>query len=178
MTASPRITLVPLDRTHMARTQAWANDPDTARLMNRVNPVSDAEHETWFQSILIRPDCAYFAIEQSGAQSDAPTDQPHHIGNVWLWDIDMRHHKAELRVVVGEPAARGRCIGAEAIDLLCRHGFEHLNLHRIYAYVLAINPGARRSFENAGFRLEGTLRDDRWSVDGYVDTWLLGRLKE
>jgi diamine N-acetyltransferase len=174
MTASPRITLVPLDRTHMARTQAWANDPGTARLMNRVKPVSEPEHETWFQSILLRPDCAYFAIEQTGAQPG----EPRHLGNVWLWDIDMRHRKAELRVVVGEPAARGRGIGAEAIDLLCRHGFEHLNLHRIYAYVLALNPSARRAFEKAGFTLEGTLRDDRWSVDGYVDTWLLGRLKE
>jgi RimJ/RimL family protein N-acetyltransferase len=170
MTASPRITLVPLDRTHLARTQAWANDPDTARLMNRVRAVSDSEHETWFQSILLRPDCAYFAIEQQG--------EPRHVGNVWLWDIDTRHRKAELRVVVGEPAARGHGVGSEAIDLLCRYAFEHLSLHRIYAYVLAINPGARRAFEKAGFRLEGTLRDDRWSIDGYVDTWLLGRLKD
>jgi RimJ/RimL family protein N-acetyltransferase len=173
MTVSSRITLVPLDRRHLSRTLAWANDPDTARLMNRVKAVSESEHGTWFQSILLRPDCAYFAIEQT----DVPSGEPNHVGNVWLWDIDMRHRKAELRVVVGEPAARGHGVGTEAIDLLCRHAFEHLDLHRIYAFVLAINPGARRAFEKAGFRLEGTLRDDRWSVDGYVDTWLLGRVK-
>jgi RimJ/RimL family protein N-acetyltransferase len=174
MTEPSRITLLPLARAHLSRTLAWANDPDTARLMNRVKAVTESEHERWFQSILLRPDCAYFAIEQVAG----PAGEPRHVGNVWLWDIDMRHHKAELRVVVGEPAARGHGVGPEAIDLLCRYGFEHLNLHRIYAFVLAINPGARRAFEKAGFTLEGTLRDDRWSVDGYVDTWLLGRVKD
>ena len=114
MTVSSRITLVPLDRRHLSRTLAWANDPDTARLMNRVKAVSESEHETWFQSILLRPDCAYFAIEQT----DVPSGEPSHVGNVWLWDIDMRHRKAELRVVVGERSRRYRCrcCGNEARD--------------------------------------------------------------
>ena len=42
-----------------------------------------------------------------------------------------------------------------------RYAFEQLGLHRVYAYVLAFNPPARRAFEKAGFALEGTLRDDR-----------------
>ena len=41
-----------------------------------------------------------------------------------------------------------------------------LGLHRIYAYVLAINPAARRPSSVPGFALEGTLRDDRWAGDG------------
>lgn len=162
------VTLVPLDRRHLARTRDWANDPHVMRLMNRALPVTEAEHERWFTSILTRTDCAYFAVERPA--------EPRHVGNVWLWDIDPRHRHAELRVVVGEGSARGQGLGAEAIDRLCRHAFEHLNLHRIYAYVLSINPGGRRAFEKAGFSLEGTLRDDRWCDDRFVDTWLLARL--
>ena len=162
------VNLVALDRAHMARTRAWANDPEIARLMDRARPVSEPEHEAWFQSILTRDDCVYFAVEQ--AEGGA------HVGNVWLWAIDGRHHKAELRVVIGDSAARGHGTGTEAIELLCRYGFERLNLHRVYAYVLAINPAARRAFERAGFALEGTLRDDRWTGDRYTDTFLLARL--
>ena len=132
--------------------------------------VTEAEHEAWFESIRRRDDCRYFAIESAEAGT--------HVGNVWLWNIDARHRKAELRVVIGEPAVRGHGVGTEAIDRLCHYGFERLNLHRIYAYVLAANPGGRRAFEKAGFVLEGTLRDDRWYGDGYVDTWLLARLRE
>jgi RimJ/RimL family protein N-acetyltransferase len=162
------VRLVALDRVHMARTRAWANDPEIIRLMNREQPVSEAEHEAWFESIRQRDDCAFFAVE-----IDEPGD---HVGNVWLWAIEPRHRKAELRVVIGEPAARGKGVGSEAIDLLCRYGFERLGLHRIYAYVLAINPPARRAFERAGFQLEGMLRGDRWTADGFTDTYLLARL--
>jgi RimJ/RimL family protein N-acetyltransferase len=157
-----------LDASHMARTREWANDPETARLMGRARPVSEPEHHAWFESILTRDDCAVFAVEA------APDGR--HVGNVWLWDIDTRHRKAELRIVIGDPSARDRGVGTSAIDLLCQHGFDHLNLHRIYAYVLAVNPRARRAFEGAGFVLEGTLRDDRWSGDRFVDAYLLGRL--
>jgi RimJ/RimL family protein N-acetyltransferase len=67
-------------------------------------------------------------------------------------------------------------VGTRAIDLISRYAFEQLRLHRVYAYVLALNPRARRAFEKAGFELEGTLRDDRSVGDGYVDSYLLSRL--
>ena len=163
-----RLELVPLDRPHLARTREWANDPELMRLMDRKQPVTPVEHEAWFASLPRRADCAYFAIETLDGRA--------HIGNVWLWDIDRRHRKAELRVVVGDRSARGQGLGAEAIDRLCRHAFDTLGLHRVYAYVLGINPSARRAFERAGFTLEGTLRDDRWAVDRFIDTYLLARV--
>ena len=163
-----RIELVPLDRVHMARTREWANDSELMRLMDRRQPVTPAEHEAWFASLARRSDCAYFAIETLDGRA--------HIGNVWLWDIDRRNRKAELRVVVGDRTVRGSGLGAEAIDRLCRHAFENLELHRVYAYVLGINPSARRAFERAGFTLEGTLRDDRWASDQFIDSYLLARV--
>jgi RimJ/RimL family protein N-acetyltransferase len=163
-----RLELVPLDRPHLARTREWANDPELMRLMDRKQPVTPVEHEAWFASLPRRADCAYFAIETLDGRA--------HIGNVWLWDIDRRHRKAELRVVVGDRSARGQGLGAEAIDRLCRYASDTLGLHRVYAYVLGINPSARRAFERAGFTLEGTLRDDRWAVDRFIDTYLLARV--
>lgn len=163
-----RVRLVPLGAAHKDNMRRWSNDPEIARLMGRGEPVSVAEHDVYYAAIAHRDDCAFFAVElvDSGA----------HIGNVWFWGIDRRHRKAELRVVIGDPAARGKGIGAEAIDLLCVHGFEVLKLHRIYAYVLSINPAAKRAFIAAGFSDEGILRGDRWSVDRFVDCCLLARL--
>ena len=166
--ATASVTLVPLGTGHLARTREWANDPALARRMDRARPVSPPEHDVWFASLRTRTDCAYFAIEQAG--------EPAHVGNVWLWAIDRRHRKAELRIVIGEPSARGRGLGHQAIDLLCCHGFARRGLHRIYAYVLDINPAARRAFEKAGFSLEGVLREDRTVDDQYTDAYLLARL--
>ena len=163
------VQLGALDRAHLDRTRAWSNDVELCRLLDRARPVSDVEHEAWFGALQGRQDRVYFAIETA-------TDRKH-IGNVWLWDVDARHHKAELRIMIGDTAAAGRGMGTEAIDLACRYGFERLNLHRIYAYVLAINPRARRAFEKAGFVLEGTLRQDRWFEDRFIDVFVLGRLR-
>jgi len=168
-TAGASVSLVPLDRQHVTRTREWANDPTVSRLMNRARPVTEAEHDAWFEAIRGRDDCVYFAVERMV--------EPRHVGNVWLWDIDSRHRKAELRVVIGEPSVRGLGLGTDAINAVCRHGFGRLNLHRIYAYVLSINPGGRRAFEKAGFVLEGTLQADRWTGDRFVDTWLLARIE-
>lgn len=162
------VNLVPLDRRHMARTRTWANDPEIMFLMGRARPVSEDEHEAFFTNVIERDGSAFFAIERA--------DTAIHIGNAWLWSIDARHRKAELRIVIGDAAARGKGAGAEAIELLCSHGFERLQLHRIYAYVLATNPVAKRAFEAAGFSEEGTLRDDRWADDRFVDAYLMARL--
>jgi RimJ/RimL family protein N-acetyltransferase len=168
MIAAVRVRLVPLDRSHLGRTREWASDPELMRLMDRHRPVTAEEHEIWFNTVVQRDDCAYFAIET--------VDNPAHVGNVWLWNIDHRHRKAELRIVIGDVASRGRGLGSEAIDGACRHGFHTLRLHRIYAYVLALNPMALRAFARAGFRVEGTLQHDRWTGEGYVDSYLLARV--
>jgi len=160
------VTLVPLDQTHLALTRAWANDAELARLMDRAKPVSEDEHLAWFASLHGREDCRYFAVVEGTM----------HVGNVWLWAIDGRHRKAEIRIVIGAAEARGRGVGSRAIDLASHYAFDQLGLHRVYAYVLALNPRARRAFEKAGFALEGTLRDDRTVGDGYVDSYVLSRL--
>jgi len=134
--------------------------------MDRAAPVSEAEHEAWFCSLAGRDACRFFAIEAGGR----------HVGNVWLWNIDTRHQKAELRIVIGDGAFRGRGLGVDVIQLACQYGFEQLGLHRIYAYVLSINPAARQAFERAGFTVEGTLRDDRRAGDAFVDAYLLARV--
>lgn len=160
------VRLTPLERRHLDKTLEWANDPELMRLLNRAHTVSREEHEQWFEALQKREDCCYFAIENV---DDA------HLGNVWLWDIDQRHRRAELRIVMGLDSA-GKGVGTEAISRLCDYAFERLNLHKVYAYVLAINPRARRSFEKASFELEGTLKEDRWTGESFTDVYLLARL--
>jgi RimJ/RimL family protein N-acetyltransferase len=163
----PNVCLVPFDRRHFEATRAWANDLELSRLLDRARPISDVEHESWTASIHGREDCVFFAIETAANR---------HVGNVWLWAIDPRHRKAEVRIIIGETQSLGRGIGSEAIQLIADYARDRLNLRRLYAYVLGTNPRAKRAFEKAGFELEGTLRQERWVGDQYADVWLLGRV--
>lgn len=162
------ISLRPFERRHLEKTRTWVNDPELARLLNRSRPVTETEHEQWFENLCKQDDRAFFAIE---------TMDGNYIGNVWLWNIEWRHRKAELRIVIGERAHIGRGVGTVAISLLCDYAFANMNLHKVYAFVLAINPRARRAFEKAGFALEGTLREDRRVDEEYTDVYLLGKLR-
>lgn len=169
MIRGARVNLVPLQERHLAATLSWVNDPTIAEFLNRATPVQPDEHAEWFTRIQWRDDCQYWAIE---------TDREgQHIGNIWLWDIERRHKRAELRVMIGPVASTGLGLGTEAISLLATHAFEQLGLHKLYAFVLANNPRARRAFVKSGFFVEGILRKDRWSAGEYVDVFRLGRLQ-
>jgi RimJ/RimL family protein N-acetyltransferase len=168
MTAEPApVTLQPLAQRHLSRTLQWTNDPEVARLVGRARRVTEDEHERWFSGLEGRTDTLFFAIETAGGR---------HVGNVWLADIDTRHDKAEVRIVIGDGDCMGRGIGSRAIDLIACHAFGALRLHRVYAYVLAFNSRARRAFEKSGFELEGVLRQDRRSGETYTDVFVLGRV--
>jgi RimJ/RimL family protein N-acetyltransferase len=169
MVTGELVSLRPFDRSHLEQTRLWVNDPETSRLLGRARPVSDWEHEQWFNGLRDRLDEVHFAVH---ARRD-----DRHVGNVWLWGIDWRHQKGEVRVLIGESDARSRGLGTEAIGLLCAYAFERLNLHRMYAFVLAMNPRALRAFEKAGFAVEGVLKEDRWDGSRFWDVYLVGRLR-
>jgi RimJ/RimL family protein N-acetyltransferase len=154
------------ERRHLAASRRWLNDPELMHLLDRARPVAELEQDQWFNRLHERQDTLMFAIEV----------QDEHIGNVWLVDIDVRHRKAELRIVIGEKNHIGQGAGTVAIDAMCAYAFQKLNLHKIYAYVLALNPRARAAFEKAHFVIEGTFIAERWSNDNYVDVIRLGRI--
>jgi diamine N-acetyltransferase len=162
------IHLTPLSSRHLEATRKWANDSVLMTLMDRAKAVEETEHETWFHALQDRNDCRYFAIETN--------DEARHVGNVWLWAIDLRHRKAEVRIVIGDAPHHGKGLGTQAIELVCLFAFQELNLHKVYAHVLSLNPRALRAFEKAGFVVEGTLKADRWAGDRFVDVFLLGKL--
>lgn len=71
---------------------------------------------------------------------------------------DVYEKSAELGYWLGEPFW-GQGIMTRAVRLLCEEAFDTLRVVRIFAEPFAANLGSRRVLENAGFRLEGLLKD-------------------
>ncbi len=109
-------------------------------------------HENWIRS-KVETGCVVQMII-----CDSATDAP--LGSVYIRDIDRVHNKAEYGIFIGEEHARGRGVGTAAAKLMLRYCFEEEKLHRVYLRVLAGNDGAKKSYENAGFVVEGILKDD------------------
>jgi RimJ/RimL family protein N-acetyltransferase len=169
MLAGTLVRLGPLEREHLAAWRGWANDPDIALLLDRVLPVSEPEHERFFERhVCDNAKAVWFSVL---AEADR-----RHIGNVWLWDIDQRHRRAEARVMIGERAFWGSGAGSEAIALLAEFAFEKMGLHKVYAYVMERNPRARAAFEKALFVEEALLREEAYWNGTYGDVRRMMRL--
>jgi RimJ/RimL family protein N-acetyltransferase len=168
MMTTAEVLLQPFERKHLAQTREWVNDPVLMHALGREAHVTEAEHDCWFENVVNANHTAFFALI-------APERQQH-IGNIWLWDICRRHAKAEIRILIGDPAFQGQGKGNQAIQAVTQYAFANFHLHKLYAYVLAFNLRALRAFEKAEFQLEGTLKHDRWSQGKYVDVFALGRV--
>ena len=157
------VVLRPLEPADLERWRAWVNDPEIAAYLDRVLPVSRPEHERFFELAVIGNQRAvWFALENPAAKNA-------YIGNVWLWDIDQRHRRAEVRILIGERSAWGTGAGSQALTLLSNYAFSKLGLHKLYAYVHARNPRAAHVFEKAGYVQEACLKEEAFWDGAYQD---------
>ena len=140
---------------------AWRNSDAVRKNFIYREPFTRQGHEDWIRNMVETGKVVQTII------CDLASDRP--LGCVYIRDIDRRHNKAEYGIFIGEPDARGRGLGTAAAKLMLRHCFEEEKLHRIYLRALAGNNRAIRSYEKAGFRKEGCLKDDV-CIDGkYCD---------
>lgn len=100
------------------------------------------------------------------------------LGEVFLFHVDHENRSAEFGIFIGDPADWGKGFGSDALNAVCDFGFGRLDLARIELVTRADNAIGRRSYEKAGFRLEGTRRSAFYSEGRRVDQLLMGLLKE
>lgn len=84
-----------------------------------------------------------------------------------LTNINKGVGKAELYIFVNPHLQRGG-IGTQATKLLCKYGFETLELNKIYLETNEDNFAAQRVYEKCGFQLEGILRQEYKTIDGIL----------
>ncbi len=99
------------------------------------------------------------------------------IGVVYLLNIDWLSKNSEFAIFIGDPKQRGKGFGRIASNLMIKHGFEDLNLNRIYLTVLSYNKKALTLYKNIGFVTEGILRQSIYKNNSYQDLIIMSILK-
>lgn len=100
------------------------------------------------------------------------------IGESMINEIDWELRRANFRIGIYHPAARGRGIGGWAIGLSRDFAFEQLKLHRLELDVYSFNTRAEKAYLKAGFKREGVLRDAVKDGDEYADDILMAILED
>ena len=99
-----------------------------------------------------------------------------HIGNTGLHEIEPVHLAAEFGIFIGEKQYWNQGFGRKATLLMLKHGFEDLNLNRIYLYVYENNPRGITAYEAAGFKREGVMREAIYKNGSYINVILMSVL--
>ncbi|MFN8638125.1 MAG: GNAT family protein [Dehalococcoidia bacterium] len=97
----------------------------------------------------------------------------------WHRSYDPHYHwTAGIDIFIGEPDARERGVGTEAVRMLLGYLFEVRKLHRVTIDPESGNARAIRSYQKAGFRLDGLLRHNEFIRGEYIDTQMLAILED
>lgn len=167
-----RIRLRGVERSDVPKSFEWINDPEVNAGLAVYLPMSMRDEEQWFERIAQRDqEEKPMAIEARAGEGWKL------IGNCGFFHIEWTNRAAELGIMIGDKTFWNQGYGTETMQLLLQHGFETLNLNRIFLRVYATNPRARRAYEKAGFVLEGTLRQAVYKHGRYADVHIMSVLR-
>jgi ribosomal-protein-alanine N-acetyltransferase len=93
------------------------------------------------------------------------------IGNCGIRLESVEAREADIGLEL-DPSYWSQGYATEAAQAIMRFGFDHLNLHRIWARSNADNQAAGRVLEKLGMQLEGRLRENEYFKGRWWDTIL------
>lgn len=168
-----RIRLRAAERTDIPMFVRWLNDPEVRKYLAMSLPMSQAEEEGWFDAMQRSPRPEHvLVIEAREGEEWKP------IGNTSFMNINWADRHAEVGILIGEKEFWSRGYGREAMKLMLRHGFNTLNLHRVFLRVYDFNLRGIKAYEYAGFVHEGRLRQDVYRDGQYHDVLLMSVLRD
>ncbi len=130
----------------------WYRDPELARLTRySLRPMSDEDIDRFFHTRLMSPEQVGYAI--------TVRDTGRLIGSTTFSNLDADNGSTLFHISIGEPDAWDYGYGTEATELMLWLAFERIGLHRVALSVFGFNERAIRSYEKAGFVIEGRHRE-------------------
>lgn len=164
-----RLLLRPLSEGDLPDLLRWLSDPEVRRFYGDPPDSIDAARR---QSLEADVNPVWrFVIEEAGRGVGEIQYGHQYAGTDFAWS-------AGIDIFIGEPGARNRGVGTEAIRTMLGYLFEVKQVHRVTIDPEVANGRAIRAYEKAGFRLDGVLRHNAFEHGEYVDTHFMSMLAD
>ena len=149
---------------------AWFNDHEVTEHLAVRYPVSRATEDA-FLKVHSQPGYAEADFAVVTLEDDTL------IGSVGLTVASPENGCGVLGIAIGDKRYWDRGYGTDAMRVICRVGFDTMNLHRIELEVFGANERARKVYARVGFREEGRKREAEYKNGRYDDIVIMGLLR-
>ena len=150
----------------------WENNPDNWRVSGTEVPYSLHEMQQFIENASdVRANKQLRLIRCAIDSNEA-------IGTLDLFDINFKHKRAGVGILIGDQQARGKGYALESLSLLEDYVGRFLGLVNLYCGVHADNDASIQLFKKANYIQVGTRIN--WYVEGknYTDELLFQRIIE
>ena len=161
-----------IEKSDLRNINRWRNDKEIVDLLGaNYLYIAETIDEKWYDNyIKTRDKAVRLAI--------ITTDKKKHIGNVNLTNIHPVNRSAEFSIFIGDKNYWSKGFGSKALFEMLKHGFQNLNLQRIFLFVLKENKTAYRMYKKTGFLDEGLLRGAVYKNSKYKDVIIMSILRQ
>ena len=151
----------------------WQVDSEYGRLLDSesVRLFSEKAIKNWIEknSENIKPERYQFSVRTLAEDKL--------IGFFGLY-VELIHSEAWVGIGIGERDFWSKGYGTDMMNVCLRYAFLELGVQRVSLGLHEYNPRALRSYEKAGFKLEGRTRKDVLREGKRTDTFWMGILRD
>lgn len=94
------------------------------------------------------------------------------LGMIDVFDFDATNKRAGIGILIKDGKDRNKGYGREALSLLTKYCFSHLNLHQLYCNIAEDNENSIKLFSNQGFQTIGLKKDWSFNNGEYKNEYL------
>lgn len=167
-----RIRLRAMEREDLPRFTEWLNDPEVYAFLDMIYPFSLEEEQSWYENTLKLPPAEHpMVIEVKEGEGWRA------VGNCQMGRINWRNRSSEIGLFIGDKDYWNKGYGTQVMQLMLRHGFDTLNLNRIFLRVYEANQRGVRVYEKVGFVHEGRMRQAEFRDGKMMDVLIMSVLR-
>ncbi|KXF83325.1 GNAT family N-acetyltransferase [Enterovibrio coralii] len=148
----------------------WSRDREVTlySLSSYAYPQSRSDIEKWLLAINSSAKNVSFGI------CSKENDQL--IGYAGISGISTLNRSGEYFILIGEKRFWGKGVGTSVTKIVTDYAIRTLGLHRVQLTARALNYGAVKAYENAGYQHEGVMRQSGFRNGEFVDKVLMSVL--
>jgi RimJ/RimL family protein N-acetyltransferase len=164
-----------LEEEDLPRLRDWRNRPHYKKFFREYRELNMSSQRKWFESV-VNSD---HATVMFGIVEIETTEL---VGVCGLCYINWVHRHADLSLYIGkddlyiDTGSDG--FSWRALDVLFRHAFDELNLHKVWSEIYDFDAKKHELFSRYGFHQDATLRDNCFFGGRYHDSHVFSLLSE